>query len=117
MAATYNIPTQYNGDTFETITFNFYTTESSPGNELDLTNTTPKLSIRRGSVRGKVVKELTIGDGLEWVGQSTGQLRTSAFIIDWGGGEYVYDLQITYSETNIQTYIKGTFNVTEDVTF
>ena len=116
MAATYNIPTQYNGDTFEQVTFNFYTTSAEAGNEIDLTNATPKMDIRRDNVRGKVVKQLTIGDGLEWVNQADGQLRTTAFLIDWGGGKYVYDLEITYSATNVQTYVKGSFNVTEDVT-
>ena len=82
MAATYNIPTQYNGDTFEQVTFNFYTTSAEAGNEIDLTNATPKMDIRRDNVRGKVVKQLTIGDGLEWVNQADGQLRTTAFLID-----------------------------------
>lgn len=116
MAATYNIPTQYNGDTFEQVTFNFYTTSSEAGNEIDLSTATPKMDIRRDSVRGKVVKQLTIGNGLEWVDQANGQFRTTAFLIDWGGGKYVYDLQITYSQNDVQTYVKGGFTVTEDVT-
>jgi len=116
MASIYNIPNQYNGDTFEQITFNFYNTSSDAGNEIDLNGATPKMDIRRGNSRGKVVKQLTIGDGLEWVNQSLGQFRTQAFLIDWGGGDYVYDLQITYSSTSVTTYIKGSFKVTEDIT-
>jgi hypothetical protein len=116
MAAVYNIPTQYNGDTFEQVTFNFYTTSADVGNEIDLSTATPKMDIRRDGVRGKVVKQLTIGSGLEWVDQANGQLRTTAFLIDWGGGKYVYDLQITYTATDVQTYVKGSFTVTEDVT-
>lgn len=116
MAAIYNIPTQYNGDTFEQVTFKFYTTSSDSGNELDLSNSTPKMDIRRDNSRGKVVKQLTIGNGLEWVDQANGQLRTTSFLIDWGGGKYVYDLQVSYSQTSVQTYIRGTINVTEDIT-
>lgn len=117
MAATYNIPTQYNGDTFEQITFNFYTTASAPGNEIDLSSVVHvKMDIRRNDVRGKLVKQLSIGNGLEWVDQANGQLRTTAFLIDWGGGKYVYDLEIKYTDTSVQTYVKGSFNVTEDVT-
>lgn len=117
MAATYNIPTQYNGDTFEQITFNFYTTSSDAGNEIDLSTVVHvKMDIRRNDVRGKLVKQLSIGSGLEWVDQANGQLRTTAFLIDWGGGKYVYDLEIKYSDTSVQTYVKGSFNVTEDVT-
>lgn len=116
MASIYNIPNQYNGDTFETVTFNFYNTSSDNGNEIDLSNSTPKMDIRRDNSRGKVVKELTIGNGLEWINQSLGQFRTQPFLIDWGGGKYVYDLQISYNATSVQTYIKGVINVTEDIT-
>jgi len=116
MAAKYDIPNQYNGDTFEQITFNFYNTTSDAGNEIDLTGAVPKMDIRRNDENGKVVKVLTIGDGLEWVSESSGQFRTQPFLIDWGGGKYVYDLQITYSSTSVTTYIKGSFRVTEDIT-
>lgn len=117
MAGTYNIPTQYNGDTFEQVSFNFYTTSSDPGNEIDLSSVMHvKMDIRRNDSRGKVVKQLSIGSGLEWVDQANGQLRTTPFIIDFGGGKYVYDLEVKYSNTDIQTYVRGGFSVTEDVT-
>jgi hypothetical protein len=117
VAATYNIPTQYNGDTFEIIDFKFFEGSAEAGNELDLsTGGTVKMQVRRGSVTGEVVETLMIGSGFEWVNQSEGHFRTTEFIIDWGGGTYYYDLEIAYSSTLVKTYIKGSIVVEEDVT-
>ena len=116
MAATYNIPTQYNGDTFEIIDFKFFEGSAEAGNELDLSTGVPRMAIRRGSVTGEIVQTFTIGDGLEWVDQDAGHFRTTEFLITWGGGTYYYDLQITYTATLVKTYVKGSIVVEEDVT-
>lgn len=116
MASTYNIPDQYNGDSFDQLTINFFTTSADVGNEIDLTNATPKMQIRRNSERGELVKTLTIGDGLEWIDQTDGEIRTSEFIIDWGSGLFYYDFQLTYTGGAVKTYIRGKIQVIEDVT-
>jgi hypothetical protein len=115
MAKTYNFPNQYNGDSFDIITFNFFTDSATNGNEIDLTGATPRMQVRK-DVIGDLVKTFTIGDGLEWVDQSTGIFRTTSFIVDWGWGEYDYDLQITYSSGRVKTYLKGKIKVNQEIT-
>lgn len=116
MASTYNLPDQYNGDTFEQIQFNLYDNDSTSGNEKDLSSTTPTFTIRRDKRSGTIVKTLTIGDGLEWVNQSNGQFQITEFLIDWGAGFYFYDLQIEFSATNKRTYLNGVFQTVDDIT-
>jgi len=115
--ATYNLPNQYKGDTFEIITFKFYDDESSAGNEKDLTDYSPKMVIRKTSKSGAITRTLTIGSGLTWDGQSSGILKVDAFICDFDAGNYFYDLQLTNDTdaTDVKTYLRGTFQVIEDI--
>lgn len=117
MATVYNLPNQYNGDTFEILTLKFFTTSAESGNEINLSTATPKMTIRKNAKDGTLAETLTIGSGLEWVTDgSDGQVRTTEFLIDWGAGNYFYDFQVTYTATNVQTYLQGNFQVIEDVT-
>lgn len=115
MPKRYNIPNQYKGDSFDIITFNFFTDSSEVGNEIDLTGATPKMQIRK-DISGTLIKTLTIGDGLEWVDQDAGVFRTTSFIIDFDDDIYDYDLQITYSSGRVKTYLRGQITVVQDVT-
>jgi hypothetical protein len=94
MAKTYNFPNQYNGDSFDIITFNFFTDSATNGNEIDLTGATPRMQVRK-DVIGDLVKTFTIGDGLEWVDQSTGTFRTTG---------------------RVKTYLKGKIKVNQEIT-
>ena len=115
--ATYNLPNQYKGDTFEIITFKFYDDESSAGNEKDLTDYSPKMVIRKTSKSGTITKTLTIGSGLTWDNQSSGILKVDSFICDFDAGNYFYDLQLTNDTdaTDVKTYLRGNFQVIEDI--
>ena len=50
MAKTYNFPNQYNGDSFDIITFNFFTDSATNGNEIDLTGATPRMRSEKMSL-------------------------------------------------------------------
>lgn len=111
-----NFPEQVDGDTFLTKRFNFFDSDGTTA--LDLTDVTPRAQIRKKSAQGKLVKTATVGDGLSWNNQASGQLDFGGFDITWGGaGEYYYDIQFTYTTSgNIRTYIKGIITVIDDVT-
>lgn len=114
MAAIFNIPDQYNGDSFEEVTFNFYVNDTdSPTN---LSNATPKIQIRNKKDLNTVVETLTINNGLVWVNQSQGKFKIlKSTPIDWGAGIYLYDLQVTDSG-KVKTYLKGYIKVLSEIT-
>jgi len=121
MAAIFNIPDQYNGDSFEEVTFNFFINDTNTVN--DLSGSTPRLQIKNKKDLSTAVETLTIGSGLEWVDTDTqdgdsGILKISMTdAIDWGAGTFVYDLQITTTNpTKVKTYVKGEIKVLSEIT-
>ena len=112
----WNIPNQYKGDSFDRINFAVFTTNSDSGSETDLTGVVPKMQIRKDSAAGRLVKTLTITDGLEWTAQASGTFYLDPFLITFDSGDYVYDLQFTYADTSVVTYLKGGFELIDDVT-
>ena len=112
--ATYNIPDHYKGDTFKGLAFNMQNqTTSAP---IDLTDSEIKIQFRSGSNIGTVQKELSIGSGITLVDAINGQFAIDAFVIDWRAGMNYYDIQITYPDGKVKTYIKGTLKIIDDVT-
>ena len=115
--ATYNLPNQYKGDNFEIITYKFYDNERTSRNEKDLTENSPKMVIRESSKTGTIARTLTIGSGLTWTNQAEGILAVDSFICDFNAGNYFYDLQLTNDNdaTDVKTYLRGVFQVIEDI--
>lgn len=114
MAAIFNIPDQYNGDSFDEVTFNFYINDTSTTN--DLSGATPKIQIRNKKDLSTVIETLQIGSGLSWVDQSNGKFKISiSSPIDWGAGTYLYDLQVT-DGGRVKTYLKGYIRVLSEIT-
>lgn len=105
---------QIDGDTIEYTLFRFFDVSDVA---LDLSLVTPKLMIRKGGYRGKLVRTCVIGDGLTWVDQSAGQLALSGISIDWSGhGDYYYDLQFTYDDLTVRTFVRGIIPIQKQVT-
>ena len=112
----YNIPDQYKGDSFERIDFEYWITDTTPGNEMDLSGVEPKMQIRKCSADGRLVKTLIIGDGLEWTAQEEGTFYLEPFLITFPSGDYVYDIQFTYPSSSVVTYLYGNLKIINDVT-
>lgn len=111
-----NFTDQIDGDTLIPKSFRFF--HSDGQTPLDLSDVTPTIQIRRSNWKGKVVKSCVIGDGIDWVNRSLGQLNFGGFLVDWGGaGDYFYDIQFNYESSGyVKTYIRGKINVIDDVT-
>lgn len=114
--ATFNLSDQYKGDSFERINFEFYATKDDTGNEIDMTGYIPKMEMRKDSAAGKLIKTLTIGDGLEWTDQTLGTMYVNPFLWTFETGDFVYDLQMTHPDSTVLTYVRGSFKVIDDVT-
>lgn len=104
------------GDTF----FQALRFESN-GEPIDLSvNNEINVDIRQGITRqGKLIKKLSLGDGLEIVGEENDVLtiKMSTEITEtMRGGKYYLDVQITDEENDKYTYCWGQIIVRENIT-
>lgn len=108
----YNFPPHTKGDTFISPTFQVVLN----GTPIDLANYTLKMEIR-ASVNSTPVKTFTSADGLEIVGPTTdGKFKITTTIIDIPVGKYLYDIQFTDTNSEVNTWIKGVFKVIKEIT-
>tara|TARA_R110000751_G_scaffold88063_1_gene174259 strand:+ start:94 stop:447 length:354 start_codon:yes stop_codon:yes gene_type:complete len=111
---TYKINDQYKGDTFSGVTFTLK--EGAEKTPIDLTGATILSQFRTKEVTGAIQQTLSIGSGIT-VGNATGGVFSfDAFVLDWNTGTFFYDIQITFTDGSVRTYVKGTLNVIQDVT-
>ncbi|SEH05268.1 hypothetical protein [Candidatus Venteria ishoeyi] len=114
MPKTYNIENHCKGDTFAGIQFTILnTTDSTP---IDLTGVAIKTQFRKHSKTGKVVKEIETENGITITNAVNGVFKFNAFVIDWSAGVYYYDIEFTFSDGTIVTYLEGTLTIIQDVT-
>lgn len=110
----YNISEQYRGDTFDGVRFTLI--NKSDNTPINLTNTAIRVQFRFEKEKGKVLKNLTIGDGITVEDAVNGIFKIDSFIIDFDAGHYKYDVQVTFENGVIKSYIRGYMNVIQDVT-
>jgi len=123
MPSIFNIPDQYNGDTFEEVRFNMYVNSVSDSTRKSLLSSVAKIQIKNKKDLSTVVDTWSTDPAngkLQWISQENGQFKISiSDPIDYGAGTYVYDLQITYnnvSPAKVKTYLKGEFKVLNEIT-
>lgn len=109
----YNYPNQYKGDTLDAMTFQV--TDKDTGLPIDLSGATFKCQFRQ-PFKGKQVKEITGGSGITLTAPSIGKITIDAFIVTWDPGVYLYDIEATFVDGTVKTYIKGTINIISDNT-
>jgi len=100
-------------DTFE---LNVSVTDSD-GADFDFTTHTALMHVRdAASEDGTLLVTLTTADSSITLTDGTIALLKSAAGMDVEAGEYFYDLQITYPDGSVKTWLEGGFTVTDDVT-
>lgn len=111
--AQYNIRDQYRNDTTDLLQFNF---ADDLGNPINLTGVAIKVEFRKGGKSGSVVKTITNGAGITVIDAVNGQIEFDTFIMYFVAAEYSYDIEFTFPDGTVKTYIQGTVKVIEDVT-
>ena len=109
-----NINNHYKGDTFDGIRYTIL--NSSDNLPIDLTAATIKSQFRKSAKKGTVIKEVTDGVGITISDAVNGIFEIDSFIIDWEVSTYYYDIEITFSNGVVKTYIEGTLTVIQDIT-
>lgn len=110
----HNFKTQYAGDTFKGLRFTCSRLSNEVETPIDLSDVAINMQIR--SINGgAIVKDFSIGNGITLIDATSGIFRLEAFK-NPREGNYVYDIQFTYNNGVVQTYVKGKINVVNDVT-
>jgi len=101
----------YRNDTLE-LTF---TITDGSAVAISLSTADVKMQIRNRP-DGDILQTLTEGNGITVGGASNNVITVSKIISIENGGTYAYDLQATFSNGIVTTYVKGYFILYEDIT-
>lgn len=108
---TYDIKNHKRGDTFMGVAFEVLVNSVA----IDLTDCEIDMHIRK-SPKDSLVLGLSIGSGLEIIDAVSGRFAISEQIVDIPPCKYVYDIQITFTDGTVKTWIEGTWTIEHDVT-
>lgn len=105
---------RYRGDDFQGIKFQLFDADANP---IDISGSTAKMQLRKSPNSFEAPVQWSTDDGsIEinvneiYVKEKTGtDMNVEAF-------KYNYDLQVTYSDGVVVTFINGFFNIQNDVT-
>ena len=111
---TYKINDQYKGDTFNGVTFTIK--EGANKTPIDLTGVSILSQFRANEVTGAIQQSFSIGSGITLTDATGGVFSIDPFTLDWNTGTFFYDIQITFPNGDVRTYVKGSLNVLQDVT-
>ncbi len=101
-------------DTFSRVEFEY---NDAVGDPIDLTGVTVKVQFRNNSRKGHVVKSVDTTAGVTMTDAANGMFEIDKFTpIDFAVGTYYYDVETTFPNGDIKTYVGGTFKVLQDVT-
>jgi hypothetical protein len=110
---TYRIPPHRRGDTWDGINS---ITISVNGSPVNLTGSTIKMEFRQ-SVDYPVVLTFSTTDGtIEFVNPANGVIRIPAQKIEVPFTTYQYDLQVTFPNGTVKTFMSGTWEIVPDIT-
>jgi hypothetical protein len=82
----------------------------------NFTNATIKADFRQDSPEGEVALSLSVGSGITIINANTGTFQFDAQIIDLTAGLYFYDVEITFQDGRVKTYIEGTWLILASIT-
>jgi hypothetical protein len=110
---TYTIPAHRRGDTWDGINSIIINVNGVP---INLTNAVVKMEFRQ-SLDSPVILTLTSEDGsIEIFNALNGNIRIPPKKIEIPFGKYLYDLQVTYLDGVVKTYMEGTWEIKPDIT-
>lgn len=81
---------------------------------ISLLGATVYIQVRKGC-GGVLALTLTNGSGVTIGGASNNQITVKK-LVDIAKGNYVWDMQVTFADLTVKTYLEGDFIVYDDVT-
>ena len=109
----YNFKNHIKGDTLKEIVFTMTLNEEP----MDLTDVIIQSQFRKHPNSKDAVLFLTSVDneGIT-ITENPGEFKINQQIIDIPAGDYVYDIEFTFDDGTVKTYIYGDFKVIQDIT-
>lgn len=86
------------------------------GSPLNLAGTQIDIEFRAEGKTGQLKKALSVGDGITVNDAANGEFSIDPFVIDLAVGVYFFDIQFTFPDGKVKTYVEGQFLVTQDTT-
>jgi hypothetical protein len=109
----YNIPSHRRGDTWGGINSITFTVN---GSALPLTGAAVKMEFRE-DIDAPPILTLSTETSSIVIGQAPGVLQIPPKLINIPFGKYQYDLQITFANGVVKTYMSGTWEIVPDITY
>jgi hypothetical protein len=101
------------GDTFKAVNFQY----KLNGTPIDLTAATVRMQLRK-ECGGLIALNLTsiANDGITITNAASGMFKINKQIINIAEYDYLYDIQITFANNTVESYLDGVFTITCDIT-
>lgn len=109
--ATYNFPKAYHGDTYKQISF----AVTVNGLPQDIAGAEIRMWIVLRSAI-PALKLSTVDNTIVITDAANGAFHIPSFIVAFPPAVYTYDIEIKFAGGRVKTYMKGTFEVENDVT-
>jgi hypothetical protein len=110
---TYNISSHRRGDTWDGINS---ITISVNGSPINLTGATVKMEFRQSLDSPVALTLSTTNNSILITNAVGGVIQIPAKKIEIPFAKYLYDLQVTFSNGVVKTYMSGTWEITADIT-
>lgn len=111
MATLYNITEITKGDYFTGL--KFIATDEN-GAAINLTGCTFDLWIRYDNATGRVIKRMSIDNGITILNAAAGSFQIDKYKVTFNAGKYYYDMRYTDSSSEGATWIFGEWLINED---
>lgn len=110
---TYTIPPHRRGDTWDGINS---ITISVNGSPINLTNATVKMEFRQDLDAPVALTLSTTDNSIQIINAASGIIRIPSKKIEVPFAKYYYDLQVTYPNGVVKTYMDGSWEIKPDIT-
>ena len=116
MAQVTKFSDQIRGDVFEEKTFELIYSETNT--PIFLVDCTIRMQFRLRNKLGRMIKELSIGNGITIIDDELGSFKIDRALsfLDYAD-IYHYDLEVTFPRGEVKTYMQGTISVKQDVSY
>lgn len=110
-----NLEDRIKGNTSNSVEFVYWNETNDLG--VDLTGASLKCQFRAGGKNGQIITELTIGSGITILDAVGGEFQIDEISpLNWSEGNYWYDIEVTFSDGDVKTYVGGVMKVVDTVT-
>lgn len=111
----YNFKPLYAGDTWPAIQFKIKRKENETVTPINIDGVAIAMQVRKGE-NGPIILEFSNSNGITIIDAANGVFKINSFEVPKINGCFKYDLQFSYPNGEIHTYLYGEMNIKNDIT-